>query len=243
MGEGVTGEAWGPGAEWALECLPSWLGLDDDPSAFATDHALIAAVHRRHLGMRFPRTGLVFDALVWAVTGQKVTGREAKSGMRGLLVRFSEPAPGPRPLQLPPDPDRLAAAPYHLFHDLGIEKRRADTLRRLASDSRRIDRLGSVAAVDARRYLERFPGVGVWTSAETVTVSHGDPDAVSVGDFHLKHQVCWHLAGEERGTDERMLELLDPFRPHRGRVTRLLETLDHYPRRGPRRPLRSFADR
>jgi 3-methyladenine DNA glycosylase/8-oxoguanine DNA glycosylase len=89
--------------------------------------------------------------------------------------------------------------------------------------------------------LERVPGVGQWTSAETVAVSHGDPDAVSVGDYHLKHLVVWHLTGRPRGSDEEMLELLEPFRPHRGRVIRLLETLGWPPRFGPRMPLRSFA--
>jgi hypothetical protein len=31
-----------------------------------------------------------------------------------------------------------------------------------------------------------------------------------------------------------MLELLEPFRPHRGRVIRLLHTLGHEPKFGPR---------
>jgi 3-methyladenine DNA glycosylase/8-oxoguanine DNA glycosylase len=59
--------------------------------------------------------------------------------------------------------------------------------------------------------------------AEVARVALGDTDAVSVGDFHLKHLVTWALAREPRGTDERMLELLVPYRPHRGRVQRLLE--------------------
>ena len=46
---------------------------------------------------------------------------------------------------------------------------------------------------------------------------------MSVGDFHLPHLVCWALAGEPRGTDERMLELLAPYAGQRGRVIRLLE--------------------
>ena len=50
----------------------------------------------------------------------------------------------------------------------------------------------------------------------------GDADAVSVGDYHLPSLVSWALAGERRGTDERMLELLAPFAGHRGRVIRLL---------------------
>ena len=63
----------------------------------------------------------------------------------------------------------------------------------------------------------------------------GDPDAVSVGDFHLPSMVTWALAGEPRGTDERMLELLEAYRGQRGRVLRLLElTGGGPPRRGPR---------
>lgn len=58
--------------------------------------------------------------------------------------------------------------------------------------------------------------------AEVARIALGDADAVSVGDYHVPHLVSWALAGEPRGSDERMLELLEPFRPHRGRVQRLL---------------------
>ena len=44
----------------------------------------------------------------------------------------------------------------------------------------------------------------------------GDPDAVAVGDFHLKNLVSTALAGEPRGTDQRMLELLAPYAGQRG---------------------------
>ena len=47
-----------------------------------------------------------------------------------------------------------------------------------------------------------------------MAVSHGDADAVAVGDYHLKNVVAWHLLeGRPRGTDEEMMELLEPFRP------------------------------
>jgi 3-methyladenine DNA glycosylase/8-oxoguanine DNA glycosylase len=70
--------------------------------------------------------------------------------------------------------------------------------------------------------------------SKTLSISPGDADQVDVGDFHLKHIVVYHLTGRPRGTDEEMLELLEPFRPHRGRVTRLLHTLGHEPSFGPR---------
>ena len=71
--------------------------------------------------------------------------------------------------------------------------------------------------------LRAIPGIGPWTAAEVGIRAFGDPDAVSVGDFHLPNMVAWALAGEPRGTDERMLELLEPYRGQRGRVLRLLE--------------------
>lgn len=235
--------AWGDGAHWLIARTASLVGQHDRPESFVTDHPLVAEVARRHPGARFGASGLVFDALVRAVVAQKVTGIEADRGLRGLADRFSDPAPGPRPLRLPPDPDRLAAAPYWDYHPIGIEKRRADVLRRLAADAHRLEGLAAKPAPAVMERLQRYGGVGPWTAAETVAVSHGDADAVSVGDFHHKNLVAWHLTGRPRGSDEEMLELLEPFRPHRGRVVRLLETLGHAPAFGPRHPLRSFADR
>ena len=38
--------------------------------------------------------------------------------------------------------------------------------------------------------------------------------------YHLKNMIAHNLAGEARGTDERMLELLEPYAGQRGRVVR-----------------------
>jgi 3-methyladenine DNA glycosylase/8-oxoguanine DNA glycosylase len=90
--------------------------------------------------------------------------------------------------------------------------------------------------------LRAFAGIGPWTAAEVGIRALGDPDAVSVGDYHLPNLVCWALAGEPRGTDERMLELLEPYRGQRGRVARLLELSGlRAPRYGSRLEGRSIA--
>ena len=79
------------------------------------------------------------------------------------------------------------------------------------------------------------PGIGPWTAAEVGVRALGDPDAVSVGDFHLPNLVAYALAGEPRGSDTRMLELLEPYRGQRARVMRLLELSGiRPPRYGPR---------
>lgn len=223
-----------------LARLARLIGLEDGPETLVTDHPVVRDVARLHRGYRYGATGLVFEALLKAVVEQKVAGQEARRSLAGLTARFSGAAPGPRPLRLPPDPQILAGLPYWDYHIVGIEKRRADVIARLAVDHARLAALAEVGSATVRATLERYPGVGPWTSAETVAVTHGDPDAVSVGDYHLKNVVAWHLAGRPRGTDTEMLELLEPFRPHRGRVIRLLETLGPAPAFGPRMPLRSF---
>lgn len=240
--ESLIGEAWGEGAGGLLGRLGAISGIEDDPSRFSTDDEIVAELHRRNPGFRFGRTGLVFDSLVSAVCGQKVTGKEAGRAMRGLYREFSETAPGPNEsLRLPPDPELISGSPYWVFHELHLEKRRADVLRRVAADHRQIDALAGAEPADAEATLRSFEGIGEWSVAKTLEVSHGDPDQVAVGDFHFKHMVVHHLTGRDRGTDEEMLELLEPFRPHRGRVIRLLGLLGHEPKFGPRMSARDIT--
>ena len=63
---------------------------------------------------------------------------------------------------------------------------------------------------------------GPWTAAIAVARSYGWADAVPLGDYHLPHAVAWALAGQARGSDERMVSLLEPFRGHRWRVLQLI---------------------
>lgn len=222
-GDRLLATAWGPGAEWALEAAPGLVGLLDDAESFDPPAGLIRRLHREAPDLRLPRTGRVVEALIPAVLGQRVTSFEARRSFVQLVERFGEPAPGPGGLLLTPQPGRIAELGYYDLHLVGMEKKRADTLKRVCAHASRIEQAGLGSSAVLRERLEAIPGVGPWTSAEVARLALGDPDAVSVGDHHLKHLVCWALAREENGTDHRMLELLEPFAPHRGRACLLLE--------------------
>ncbi len=238
----VSATAWGAGADEALDAVPGLLGELDDPSPLVARHALIAEIVRRHPGLRLTRTGRVMETLVPTIIAQKVTGMEAFRAHRALLTRFGERAPGPFGLRLPPPAAKLAAMPYWAFHGLGLERRRADTIRSAAAVARSLARIVQVPGEEARRRLQSLPGVGPWSAAETTRLTMGDPDAVSVGDYHVPHLVGWALAGERDADDARMLELLEPYRGQRARVVLLLERSGMWPERhGPRMAPRSIA--
>ena len=214
----IEAKAWGPGAAWALETAPDLVGARDGAEGFRPVHPVLAEAWRRARGVRITRNRDVVRTLVAVILEQKVTGIEARRAWRALVRAHAEPAPGPANLLLPPDPARLAETPYFSFHPFGVERRRAEVVRAVCARARRIEGLADLTVAEARAGLEAIRGVGPWTAAQVARVALGDADAVAVGDFHMPHVVCWALAGEPRGTDERMLELLEPYRGHRGRV-------------------------
>ncbi|MEV6690867.1 DNA-3-methyladenine glycosylase 2 family protein [Micromonospora sp. NPDC051196] len=244
VGGELRADGYGPGAGWVVDQADAIAGLCDDLTGFAelaATHPVLARLAAQHAGLRMPTTGLVFARVLRAVLEQKVTGTEAYRAYAATVRHFAEAAPGPmQPLLLPPEPAAVAASPYWVFHPFGVEQRRAETLRRAATVADRLERCPDSSA--ATRRLTAINGIGPWTTAEVVRVAYGDADAVSVGDYHVPNTVAWALAGEPRADDARMLELLEPFRGHRGRVCRLLEAAGiHAPRFGPRMPIRSFA--
>ena len=238
----VHAAAWGPGAAWLLAALPGWLGEQDRPEEFVPVHAVLAAALRRHPEFRIGRTGLVLEALAPAVLEQKVVGKEATRAWRLLLRRYGEPAPGPAPagLRVPPSPAAWVAIPSWEWHRAGVEAVRAAAIAAAARVAPRLEEIVTMSPAEADRRLRSLPGIGPWTSAEVRQRACGDPDAVSVGDYHLPAIVGWALAGRA-ADDAEMLELLAPYAGQRHRAAMLAALAGpRPPRRGPHLPARDY---
>ncbi|MFN2641243.1 MAG: DNA-3-methyladenine glycosylase 2 family protein, partial [Actinomycetota bacterium] len=121
--------SWGPGASWVIRNAPELTGATDDPSVFVARHTVVRDMQRRLPGLRIARTNLPTEALVASIVEQKVNGVEAGRSYAALVRLAGEVAPGPVDLLLPPDPRTLAQMPYYAFHPLGIERKRAETIR------------------------------------------------------------------------------------------------------------------
>ncbi|MCV7278723.1 DNA-3-methyladenine glycosylase 2 family protein [Mycolicibacterium flavescens] len=241
----VDCEAWGAGAREFVERVPALLGAFDDGTGFDPAEPTIAAAHRRVPHLRLGRTDRVLEALVPAVLEQRVYGKDARRAWRLLVTRFGAPAPGPAPqhMRVPPPGDVWTRIPSWEFHRANVDPGRARTIVGCAQRADSLERLGSRSPARARTAMMSLPGVGEWTAAETAQRAFGDPDALSVGDYHLAKMVGWSLLGHPID-DPAMVELLAPLRPHRHRAVRLLETsgLAVLPRFGPRMAIPNLVD-
>jgi len=228
---------------------------------------------RRVRGLRIGRTNNPMEALVPTILHQKVQGKAARASFCRMVRAAGMPAPRPAAggaskigaskigasrigasrigapqidapkMLLPPTAEWLVHQPSWAWHRWGVEEKRAATIRTAASYAHRIAETTNFAPAEAAQRLRALPGVGEWTAAEVAAVAFGDPDAVAVGDYWLCHIVCHALAGEARGDDERMLELLAPWAGQRGRLCRLIGAGGpKLPRFGPRLSITPIAD-
>lgn len=241
-GDHVEIQAWGPGAATAAAAVPAWLGTLDDWTAFDSPDfterlpEFLRATRRLRPGLRLPSGGGLMDTLVAVVLEQRVTGLEAHSAWARLLRQHGEQAPGPAvpradgraiPLFLPPKGAAWRRIPSWQWHAARVDPARRNTIVAVA------ERESAWARLEAERpagpeglpgldvALSSLRGVGVWSVAETLQRTHGAPDHVSFGDFHVAHHVGQALSGR-RVDDAGMEALLAPFAGQRQRVVRLI---------------------
>lgn len=236
VSDGLSVAATGDGAAWAGPRVARMLGLEDDPQGLRPElHPLVRSLAARRPGLRHGASLRLWDALVPVVLGQRVTVGEARRSWWQLVRRHGIRAPGHPDLFVPPTPAVVARLGVADWHVLGVERGRADTIRRVIPRLGAIERAAARSSEEFQRAITTVAGIGPWTATALASAVLGDPDAVLLGDLHLPNTVCWVLAGEPRGTDARMLELLEPWRGHRGRVVQLIRTSGRSaPKRGPR---------
>ena len=217
----VEVETAGAGAAWLIARASRLVGVDDDASDFAPTDPVMRRLWAHFKGDRVGATGTVWHDLAWTITQQRVHRSDAARQWRALVRAYGEPCENYEGLYTPPDPERLArAAPWSL-RAIGIDVRRATTLIAAARLAARLHGLGELPYAEAERGLRTIPGVGPWTLGCLSAFTWGDPDAVIPDDSGIPSLIASTLMGARRANDATMLELLEPFRPHRYRVLRL----------------------
>jgi len=217
--------------EQAIATARSVAAVDDDPTEFLAmvrDHAVLGRLSRT-VDARIACTPTVFESFAIAVIEQLVTGFEARASTRRLWNVAGEAVPDTR-LRAAPTGRAVKRVPMWKLHAIGIGSKRAVTLREGAGRADALERLRAHPPAVAIDKLQSLRGVGPWTANAVARSGLGWADAVPVGDFHAPYTITAALGGPEdlsrddpRAADAAMLDVLEPFRPHRARVALLLE--------------------
>ncbi len=226
----TTGSCSSADCDQAVATARSIAAVDDDPSEFLVmvrDHPVLGRLSRV-IDPRIACKPTVFESFAIAVIEQLVTGYEARASARRLWRIAGEPVPSTR-LRAAPTGAAVKRVPMWKLHAIGIGSKRALTLHEGAGRADALERLRSHPAAVAVEKLQSLRGVGPWTANAVARSGLGWADAVPVGDFHAPYTITAALGGPDlsrddpRAADAALLEVLEPFRPHRARVALLLE--------------------
>jgi DNA-3-methyladenine glycosylase II len=149
-----------------------------------------------------------YGALLRAIVGQQLSTKAARTIYGRILELFDGRTPAPEQL-LEAEESGLRAA--------GLSGRKVEYVRDLASHAisgeLELDRLGELSDEEATAVAVR--GLGVWT-AEMFLLFHLErPDVLSGGDLGIRKAVQVEYELEEMPAPARVLEIGEPWRPHR----------------------------
>ncbi len=215
-GQEVEAELVGPGAATVRDWLPSMFRFAPQELPLGGSHSGLRQLARRLAGLKVGPVPWVFDVAQAFVLQQRVAFEDASRSFRALVERYGQAAPGPLALKLPLHPEKWTQIGINRIQQVEVDAQRARTLLRVAELGLDFDLLK----------LGATRGVGPWTLQSVLGYGVGNPDAVPIGDLHLPRIVALYF-GQQPGGDERMLELLEPYRGIRFRVINWIMASSH----------------
>ncbi len=151
-----------------------------------------------------------YGALLRAIVGQQLSTKAARTIYGRILDLFDGKTPAP---------ERLLEASEKDLRAAGLSGRKVEYLRDLAahviSGELELDRLDRLSDEEAIEEIVAVRGLGQWT-AEMFLLFHLErPDVLSGGDLGIRKAVQIEYGLDEMPTPARVLEIGEPWRPHR----------------------------
>lgn len=237
-------ELQGAGAEWMEPQLRSFFGLDFTPPQIQGLRKLRQIAYDLR-GLRLVRMPTVYTTLVQVILQQLISYRDACYGWRKLAQRYGTPVSGCDDLWFPPSAETLAELRSPQFIECCVLPQHGKRIVEVSRVADKIEATWNAGQADnaldvTSEQLLALPGIGPWTVGLLRGGALGDADAEVLGDYSMPKLVSYFfendLQAADQATDDDMLRLLEPYRPHRFYVLTLLNRgAKPPPRRGPRR--------
>jgi DNA-3-methyladenine glycosylase II len=151
-----------------------------------------------------------YGALLRAIVGQQLSTKAARTIFLRVLDLFDGATPSPQALLDAEQADLRGA---------GLSGRKVEYLRDLAthviSGELELDRIEQLTDEEAIEEIVAVRGLGEWT-AEMFLLFHLErPDVLSGGDLGIRKAIQAEYGLDEMPTPQRVLEIGEPWRPHR----------------------------
>ncbi len=151
-----------------------------------------------------------YGALLRAIVGQQLSTKAARTIYGRILELFAGATPTPEQLLEAGEADLRAA---------GLSGRKVEYVRDLASHvisgELELDRLEQLSDEEVIEEIVAVRGLGVWT-AEMFLLFHLErPDVLSGGDLGIRKAIQVEYGLKEMPTPTKVLEIGEPWRPHR----------------------------
>jgi DNA-3-methyladenine glycosylase II len=151
-----------------------------------------------------------YGALLRAIVGQQLSTKAARTIYLRVLDLFGGRTPGP---------ERLLEASEEDLRGAGLSGRKVEYVRDLAahviSGELELDRLDDLGDEEVIAEIVAVRGLGQWT-AEMFLLFHLErPDVLSGGDLGIRKAVQIEYGLEEMPAPQKVLEIGEPWRPHR----------------------------
>jgi DNA-3-methyladenine glycosylase II len=166
-----------------------------------------------------------YGALLRAIVGQQLSTKAART----IYLRVCDLFGGSTP-----SPEQLLEASEEDLRGCGLSGRKVEYVRDLAvhvlDGELELDRLGDLSDEEAIEEIVAVRGLGLWT-AEMFLLFHLErPDVLSGGDLGIRKAVQIEYGLKEMPTPQRVLEIGEPWRPHRSLASLYLwESLANVP--------------
>jgi 3-methyladenine DNA glycosylase/8-oxoguanine DNA glycosylase len=187
------------------------------------DDPIMAALARKHAGLRPWSAGSLFEGVVSSIVGQSISVAAAATTERRLCQRFNKGLHlDGREFWPPPRAEQLASSSAAFVRESGVTTKRAEAL--VAVATLFASEPGAVAfAVDPFAAVERLAaisGIGPWTVQSALLWGIAAPDAHPTRDVALLRAARVHYPDVADFKD--LDQLASRWQPHRGWAARLL---------------------
>ena len=156
-----------------------------------------------------PRRRNRFQALVFSILGQQISGKAA-AAIRGRLVDHLKPG------QI--SPEAISRLTPETLRSLGISSQKAgyllDLAERVSNGEIRLDRMSRMSDEQVIETLIQVKGIGVWTAQMFLMFSLGRPDVFPHDDLGVRAAIRNLYELEELPTKEISHRIAAPWRPY-----------------------------